>query len=80
MKTLLIAGALALASVATFPAAASAELYQYVSCTGYVKSTNAANSTEALSASDIADHSGVVLAGNSGLEISSTMFVPGAGC
>jgi hypothetical protein len=81
MKTLLIAGALALVGTFVVPATASAELYQYVSCTGNVKSVNAVDWNAALiTAPDIARHSGVVRVSGTGLQISSTMMVSGAGC
>lgn len=80
MKTLLIAGVFALAAVAVFPAAASAQLYQYVACSGNVKVIDAANSSAALAASDIATHSGVILVSSGGLQISSSMTVSGVSC
>ncbi len=80
MKALLIAGTIALAGLIVSPATASAELYQYVSCTGNVKSVNAMSSAEALRVADIATHSGVVLISGSGSQIPASMVIPGVSC
>ena len=80
MKALLIAGTIALAGLIVSPATASAELYQYVSCTGNVKSVNADTSAQALQVADLATHSGVILISGSGSMISASMVIPGVSC
>ena len=80
MKALLITGTIALAGLMVSPATASAELYQYVSCSGNVKSVNAANAAEALRVTDLATHSGVILISGSGSQIPASMVIPGVSC
>jgi hypothetical protein len=80
MKALLIAGTIALAGLVVSPATASAELYQYVSCTGSVKSVNADTTAQALQVADLAIHSGVVLVSGSGSMIPASMIIPGVSC
>jgi hypothetical protein len=67
-------GALAIAVVV--PASALAATYQYVSVNGVLKTEEAATAAQALLVSDIAPHSGVILAdGSAGVDASNGTVV-----
>jgi hypothetical protein len=78
MKTLLLAGALALS--AGFPSAASAEMYQYVAYTGFVKAVDARDAADAMqTAPDIDLHSGVAIMDGRTPPIPMGMYIPVSG-
>lgn len=61
------------------PASALAATYQYVSVNGVLKTEEASSAAQALLVSDIAPHSGVILAEGSGGVDTSTGTVVGTG-
>lgn len=76
MKTTLIA-VLAMAALAVAPVAASASTYAYVATNGTVSTVAANSAAEALTVSNLADTSGVILVTDDTLIMSG--FVPASG-
>ncbi len=68
---------LTIASVLAVPAATIAATYNYVDTSGNISAVSANSAAEALTVSNLAPHSGVMLAGSGGLTM--TGFVPVTG-